>query len=130
VTGKARLTVIAPLDLSGTWSMEEHFGGSLGTPPSACTATGPVIIDQGSASATIDGTYDRTGICSLSRADSLDITGAVRLHGTIAGLTVSLASHSILECQYRGVVTGKSPNRVEGSVTCGSEFFGRFTLTK
>jgi len=136
VTGKARLTVIAPLDLSGNWSMDEHFGaGTL----SACAASGSVMLDQGSASATVDGTYERTGVCSLYRADSLDLTSAVRLHGTIAGLTLTLASHSIFECQYRGVVADKSPNRVEGRVTClglpgtpqdGSEFSGRFTLTK
>ncbi|MGH7513924.1 MAG: Ig-like domain-containing protein [Gemmatimonadales bacterium] len=141
VTGHARLTVIPPLDLSGDWSMDERFGGET---LSACAASGPVVLEpvvvEGeSASATIDGTYQRTGICSLYRADSLDLTSAVRLHGTIAGLAVSLASHSILECQYRGVVTGKSPNRVEGRVTClglpgtpqdGWAFSGRFTLTK
>jgi hypothetical protein len=135
VTGKARVTVIAPLNLSGDWSMDEQFGEETFT---SCAASGPVVLNQGNVSASIGGTYHRTGICSQLRGgDSLGLTGAVPLHGSIAGNSVNLESSTIYQCDYRGLVSGGAPNRVEGSVTCRglpgtpqSEYYGRFTLTK
>jgi hypothetical protein len=135
VTARARLTVTVPLDLSGNWSMHEHFGGAI---PVSCAASGPVVLDQGHSSPLVEGTYDRTGSCVLF-AGSLDITGAVAIHGTIAGDSVSLQSSAIYFCYYRGLVSGDSANRVEGRVTCeglpgtpddGSYYSGSFTLTK
>jgi hypothetical protein len=136
VTGKARVTVLAPLNLSGDWSMDESFSADGYYP---CAASGPVVLEQGHSSALVDGTYHRTGICPQYQADSLDLTGAVPLHGTIAGSSVSLESSTIYHCRYRGLAVGDSPNRVEGRVTCsglpgtaqeGWEYDGRFTMTK
>jgi hypothetical protein len=136
VTGKASLTVLAPLNLTGQWSMAEHFSSDGYYP---CAASGPVTLDQGQSSALVEGTYHRAGICPQYQADSLDITGAVPLHGIVAGTSVSLESSAIYHCRYEGVATGDAVNQVTGNVFCsglpgtaqeGWHYEGRFTLTK
>ena len=136
VTGRARVTVLAPIDLRGDWSMDETFSADGYFP---CAVGGPVVLEQEGASASITGTYQRHGVCPQYQADSLDITGAVPLRGTIAGSNVSLESSSIYHCRYQGRMASDSANRVVGGVTCsgfpgtaqeGWVYDGRFTLTR
>ena len=139
VTGSAVLTVLAPLDLAGAWSLaEEIMLDAYPTGPS-CELSGPVTLDQTDGSAAIGGTYHRTGMCPQPGGGSLDLTGTVLLQGTITGSVVELDSHSIYDCTYRGSVDRVTWKQISGGVTCVGRpgtpqadqvYYGYFGLSK
>jgi hypothetical protein len=136
VTGKAVLTVVPPLDLSGDWSMEEEVQD----PYFPCAASGPVVVDQEQASASVSGTYHRSGSCTPLQNPPIDIGGTVAVSGTIAGSSVSLeGSATTYHCAYRGAVIGGSSDRIEGTLTCAGlpgtpqenlQYDGTFAMTR
>jgi trimeric autotransporter adhesin len=139
VTGSAEVTVLAPVNLAGAWSLAEEWTLDDYPPGPSCTLEGPVTLEQTGGSVAISGTYGRNGSCPQRGGGSLDLTGTVTLEGTIAGSVVELESHAIYDCAYRGTVDRVTWERISGSVTCAGRpgtaqadqvYYGSFTLSK
>ena len=136
ITGRAVLTVLPPLDLAGTWSMDEKISMDGYFP---CEATGPVTLVRAETGPEISGTYVRAGLCPQYQSAPLDIGGAVALTGTTQGSSISFETATIYHCFYQGTVTGDSADTIKGRVGCtgllgtpqwGQQYQGTFTMTK
>jgi hypothetical protein len=139
ITASAELTVLAPLDVGGGWTMEESLTMDSYPTSQTCALSGPVTLNQADASVAIGGTYERAGVCPYYGGGSLDLNGAAVLEGSIAGSVVELESHTVVDCSYRGTVDRVTWNRITGSVYCAGrpgtpqelqEWYGTFRLSR